>query len=213
MVRPYLPRFFREADSADLKVMVNNAGDKPLKGKLLLEILDPETQQSVLPLFQVRTASQPFAVEPGKGTSLTFAMAAPPKVGVYAFKVTAQAGDFSDGELRPLPVLPSRMHLTQSRFVTLRDKDSRTMTFEDLKRNDDPDVYKRQSSSRIKSWKRRARSSPAFATLPSKKATVRSGPRHSSKTSSFRLACTVMRRQYGSCVNSRGPRTRCRKRR
>ena len=138
MVRPYLPRFFREADSADLKVMVNNAGDKPLKGKLLLEILDPETQQSVLPLFQVRTASQPFAVEPGKGTSLTFAMAAPPKVGIYSFKVTAQAGDFSDGELRPLPVLPSRMHLTQSRFVTLRDKDSRTMTFEDLKRNDDP---------------------------------------------------------------------------
>ncbi len=138
MVRPYLPRFFREIDSADLKVMVNNAGDKPLKGKLLLEILDPETQQSVLPLFQVRTASQPFSVEPGKGTSLTFAMSAPPKVGVYAFKVTAQAGDFSDGELRPLPVLPSRMHLTQSRFVTLRDKDSRTMTFEDLKRNDDP---------------------------------------------------------------------------
>ncbi len=48
MVRPYLPRFFREADSADLKVMVNNAGDKPLKGKLLLEILDPETQQVIL---------------------------------------------------------------------------------------------------------------------------------------------------------------------
>ena len=66
MVRPYLPRFFREADSADLKVMVNNAGDKPLSGKLQLEIFDPETQQSVLPLFQVRTPSQPFSVEPGK---------------------------------------------------------------------------------------------------------------------------------------------------
>lgn len=138
MVRPYLPRFFREVDSADLKVMVNNAGEKPLSGKLQLEIFDPETQKSLLDRFQVRAAVQPFAVEPGKSVSLTFPLAAPPIVGVYAFKVTAQTADFSDGELRPLPVLPSRMHLSQSRFVTLRDKDARTMTFEDLKRSDDP---------------------------------------------------------------------------
>ncbi|MBL9040388.1 MAG: hypothetical protein JNM83_02235 [Myxococcales bacterium] len=144
VVRPYLPRFFREADSADLKVMVSNAGDKPLAGKLQLEIFDPETQQSVLPLFQVRTPSQPFSVEPGKGVSLTFPLSAPRQVGVFAFKVTAQAADFADGELRPLPVLPSRMHLAQSRFVTLRDKDSRTMTFEDLKRNDDPTLINEQ---------------------------------------------------------------------
>ena len=144
MVRPYLPRFFREADSADLKVMVNNAGDKPMKGKLTLEIFDPETQQSLLPLFQVKNATQPFVVEAGKGTSLTFAMTAPPRVSTVAFKVMAQAGDFADGELRPLPILPSRMHLVQSRFVTLRDKDSRTMTFDDLKRNDDPSLLNEQ---------------------------------------------------------------------
>lgn len=138
MVRPYLPRFFREADSADLKVMVNNAGDKPLSGKLQLEIFDPETQKSLLDRFQVRAGLLPFAVEPGKSVSLTFPLSAPAQVGVYAFKVTAQTADFSDGELRPLPVLPSRMHLAQSRFVTLRDKAARTMTFEDLKRNDDP---------------------------------------------------------------------------
>ena len=36
------------------------------------------------------------------------------------------------------------MHLAQSRFVTLRDKDSRTMTFEDLKRNDDPTLINEQ---------------------------------------------------------------------
>ncbi len=144
MVRPYLPRFFREADSAELKVMVQNAGDKPMKGKLTLEIFDPETQQSLLPLFQIRNPSQPFAVEAGKGVSLTFPMTAPPRVATVAFKVMAQAGDFADGELRPLPILPSRMHLVQSRFVTLRDKDSRTMTFDDLRRNDDPTLLSEQ---------------------------------------------------------------------
>lgn len=138
MVRPYLPRFFREADSADLKVVVNNAGDKALAGTLNLEILDPQSHESRIALFQVRSAKQPFRVEPGKSAALTFPLSAPREVGTYAFKVTATAGDIGDGELRPLPVLPSRMHLMQSRFVTLRDRDSRTMTFEDLKKNDDP---------------------------------------------------------------------------
>lgn len=138
MVRPYLPRFFRESDSADLKVVVNNAGDKPLSGSLVLDILDPETQESRLSLFQVRSAKQPFQVAAGKSAALVFPLSAPQQIGTFAFKVTATAGDTGDGELRPLPVLPSRMHLVQSRFVTLRDRDSRTMTFEDLKKNDDP---------------------------------------------------------------------------
>ena len=63
----------------------------------------------------------PFTVEAGGGADLTFPLEVPARVGTVAFKVTARAGDFSDGELRPLPVLPGRMHLTQSRFVTLHD--------------------------------------------------------------------------------------------
>ncbi len=46
--------------------------------------------------------------------------------------MVGSAGEYSDGELRPLPLLPSRMHLAQSRFVTLRDGSRRTMTFADL---------------------------------------------------------------------------------
>jgi uncharacterized protein YfaS (alpha-2-macroglobulin family) len=59
-------------------------------------------------------------------------------VGMVAFRVVAKSGDFSDGELRPMPLLPSRMHLAQSKFVTLRDAQERTMTFADLAKNDDP---------------------------------------------------------------------------
>jgi len=57
---------------------------------------------------------------------------------MIAFRVVAQSGDLSDGELRPIPVLPGRMHLMQSRFVSLKDKAKRTMTFDDLLKNDDP---------------------------------------------------------------------------
>jgi uncharacterized protein YfaS (alpha-2-macroglobulin family) len=144
MVRPYVPRFLREGDKAVLEVVVNNAGEQKQQGTLTLDILDTATEKSVLSSFGVTAGSQPFTVEPGKGTSLRFALSTPPKVGTVAFRVTARAGNLGDGELRPLPVLPGRMHLAQSRFVTLRGKDRKVMTFEDLRRNDDPSLINEQ---------------------------------------------------------------------
>ncbi len=140
MVRPYVPRFLREGDEADLKVVVNNASDAPLTGQLELEVIDPETQKSLLGEFGLTSgmSSQPFTVAAGGGSNFTFKLKTPKKVGVVAFKVTARSGNLSDGELRPLPVLPSRYHLVQSRFVTLRNKDRKVMTFEDLAKEDDP---------------------------------------------------------------------------
>src|SRR5262249_45103615 len=45
MVRPYVPRFFREEDAASLKVVVNNAGDKKLSGQVTIDVVDPDTQE------------------------------------------------------------------------------------------------------------------------------------------------------------------------
>ncbi|MEM7357276.1 MAG: alpha-2-macroglobulin family protein, partial [Acidobacteriota bacterium] len=140
LVRPYLPRFLREGDAAELEVVVNNAGDTELSGTLDFEIVDPETDASRLADFGLRPEDArgvAFSVAPGGGTSLTFPVRAPAKVGPVAFRVIGRAGDLSDGELRPLPVLPGRLHLAQSRFVTLHDKDRREMVFEDM-RADDP---------------------------------------------------------------------------
>ncbi|WP_338261105.1 alpha-2-macroglobulin family protein [Corallococcus caeni] len=138
MVRPYLPRFLREGDRAELEVVVNNAGAQTQQGQLTLDIVDPDTQKSLAADFGVKTATQAFTVAAGKGTHLRFPITTPARVGPVAFRVVAKAGVFSDGELRPLPVLPGRMHLSQSRFVTLRDQDRKTLTFDDLKRSDDP---------------------------------------------------------------------------
>ena len=141
MVRPYLPRFLREGDQAEIKVVVNNASDKELKGALNFDIIDTATDKSILSDFGLAKSDadgKPFTVPASGGTNLTFPIKTPSKVGQIAFKVTATSGDFSDGELRPIPILPGRMHLTQSRFVTLRDPGQRVMRFDDLARNDDP---------------------------------------------------------------------------
>jgi uncharacterized protein YfaS (alpha-2-macroglobulin family) len=142
MVRPYVPRFLREGDEAQLKVVINNAGSDKLDGSLAFDIVDADSQQSRATLFAAKAESRPFSVEGGKSVNLTFPVKAPRGVGTYAViaRATARSAkeSFSDGELRPVPVLPSRLHLMQSRFVTLRDADQRTMKFEDLAKNDDP---------------------------------------------------------------------------
>jgi len=143
MVRPYLPRFLREGDRAHLKVLINNASESEMKGKLFFDIIDPDTGESLIEDFGLSvedTNDRPFTVKAEGGTNLVFEVKAPNRVGAVAFKVTAVSGDFSDGELRPIPVLPGRIHLAQSRFVTLSDNETRVMTFDDMKRDDDPSL-------------------------------------------------------------------------
>ena len=121
MVRPYVPRFLREGDRAELKVVVNNASDRAMSGTVRFDILDADTNRSVLADFGITSdsVSRPFSAAAGGSADVSFPIAAPKRVGTYAIKATAASGDFSDGELRPVPVLPGRMQLSQSRFVAL----------------------------------------------------------------------------------------------
>ena len=111
-----------------------------VSGRVVLDVFDPSTSASALADFGLtgERATAPFTAAAGGGANVTFRLAVPKKVGLYAFKVTAAAGDYSDGELRPVPLLPGRMHLMQSRFVTLQDRDRRELVFADLLKNDDP---------------------------------------------------------------------------
>lgn len=132
MVRPYLPRYLREGDRADVKVMVNNTGAVDVSGVVNFTILDPETNADCAARFALGVTEQPVAVAAGKSATVTFPMTAPSMLGSYTIQVKVQAGDRSDGEQRALPVLPGRMHLSQSRFVTLSKDQPRTMRLNDL---------------------------------------------------------------------------------
>ncbi len=139
MVRPYLPRFLREGDQAEIRAVVNNAGETPLSGEVRLELVDAATQEDRLAAFGLAptAAILPFTVEPGGGATVVFPLTVPKSVGEVEFRVTARSSDgpegaLSDGELRALPILPSRLHLAQSRFAALRGNETRTLEFADL---------------------------------------------------------------------------------
>ena len=141
LVRPYLPRFVREGDRAKLKVLVENAGGETRAGELELEISDPATGESLLAEFGLaaeETSGLAFEIAAGGSAEFTFPIAVPTRLGEVAVRVFARAGELGDGERRPLPVLPGRMHLVQSRFVALHDADRRSLDFADLAAGGDP---------------------------------------------------------------------------
>jgi len=121
-------------------VMVNNAGAAALAGDVALEIYDPLTSENLAPAFGLPESVpvRAFSVAAGGGAAVVFPLLAPARVGTVAFKVVAKSGALSDGELRPLPVLPGRMHLVQSRFATIKEGKPRELRFDDLARTDDP---------------------------------------------------------------------------
>lgn len=133
MVRPYVPRFFREGDKATLKAVINNATAKEMHGKVTLHILDRKTQEDRSRDFSLQNYEQKWTCVGNGSTNVSWQLTAPSKLGEYAFKVVAVSDNVSDGELRPVPVLPSRIHLSQSRFVTLKNNDMRIMEIEDLR--------------------------------------------------------------------------------
>ncbi|MEO1083893.1 MAG: alpha-2-macroglobulin family protein, partial [Acidobacteriota bacterium] len=145
LIRPYLPRFLRAGDRAELRLVVSNAGDSAFSGVADVSIDDPETGEDLLGLFglTVQEASDlAFAVEPGQTATLTVPLRAPSSPRPISITASARAGELSDGERRPLPILPSRLHLAQSRFAAVQGPGERTLRFDDLATaaEDDPSL-------------------------------------------------------------------------
>ncbi|WP_022954203.1 alpha-2-macroglobulin family protein [Leucothrix mucor] len=136
MVRPYLPRFLRAGDEAKIEVVINNAGDKPLSGQLSFDIIDTASGEVINDDFNLQIWAQPFNVKAGESSNVSYTLSTPNDLGIVAVraKATAYNGieNFADGEQRPLPVLPSRLHLTQSRFAALKGNSERKLEFSQL---------------------------------------------------------------------------------
>jgi hypothetical protein len=111
MVQPNLPRFLREGDDAWLSAKVVNTGDAPLDGMARLEILDALDMQPV----QTLGGAQPFALRAGTDTALRFHLAIPAGfTHPLVYRLSAIAGNYSDGEQGPIPVLNRRILLTET---------------------------------------------------------------------------------------------------
>ena len=132
---------FREGDSGELRVVVDNLSDSTQAGEFKLEILGAEGNESVLADFGLQNQAvfeQTFTLKRGNSTTIRVPLKAPMGLRDVTVRVFAQTESHRDGEQRTLTVVPGRFHLAQSQFALLGGKQTKTFSFPEMTKNDDP---------------------------------------------------------------------------
>lgn len=108
MVQPALPRFVRQGDRATFPVTLRNLSDKAVRGTLVCQLVDPETERVV------KSLKQAFSLAPQGTATRTFELDADFAQPLLVCRITAAGGGFSDGEEHYLPVLADRVNVVRS---------------------------------------------------------------------------------------------------
>lgn len=115
MVVPGLPRFLRQGDDMVITTKISNLSDHELRGSALLDIADPQTGQLLALPFRIDKAETSFTVAAGQSTLVSWRVHVPgSRYEPVALRISARAGDFTDGEENTLPVVSNRMLVTET---------------------------------------------------------------------------------------------------
>jgi hypothetical protein len=133
MVFPNSPRFVRQGDTLEFSAKVVNLSDRALTGETVLELSDALTQKPVS-LVISGNQSQAFNLPAGQSLAFQWRIAIPgdPSLSVLQYRITARAGNFSDGEEKAFPVLTNRMLVTESLPLPVRGKGTFDFRFDKL---------------------------------------------------------------------------------
>jgi TonB-dependent SusC/RagA subfamily outer membrane receptor len=127
-----MPRFLREGDSITLSARLVNLTTAPLKGKVQIQLFNALNMQPVSLLINTKDAMQNFDLAASTNKAISFRLLIPAGLEALTYKLTADAGQFTDGEENTLPVLPNRMLVTESMPMMVRAGQERSFIFDKL---------------------------------------------------------------------------------
>ncbi|MFC0512752.1 alpha-2-macroglobulin [Mucilaginibacter angelicae] len=130
-----MPRFLREGDTVTVSARLANLNTEPLKGKVELQLFNGINMQPVSLLVNKGDAQQKFEIDGSATKTVSFKLVIPPGLDALTYRLTADAGKYSDGEENTIPVLPNRMLVTESMPMMLRAGQSKTFNFDKLLSN------------------------------------------------------------------------------
>lgn len=126
MLRPNLPRFFRMGDQAQVAATVSNLTEGAIKGRVTLQLFDPTTEKVIL------TRREKFEAEAGRNAAVSFAFDVDDRYTLLGVRLTADGGNFSDGEQHVLPVLSNKEYVTETLTFDLKGNDACTLRLDTL---------------------------------------------------------------------------------
>ncbi|WP_455170443.1 alpha-2-macroglobulin family protein, partial [Aegicerativicinus sediminis] len=135
MVLPNVPRFLREGDSLVLATKISNLSNNSLQGTAQLTLEDGLTGKTIDNLLGNLTKNHTFVIDAKGNTSIQWKLSIPENLQTITYRISAKAGDFTDGEQAILPVLTNRTLVTETLPMWVRGNESKTFELEKLKNN------------------------------------------------------------------------------
>jgi hypothetical protein len=132
MITPNLPRFFREGDKMTLQTKVSSLATNPIQGNARLELFDAISMKPVDAPMKNASPNQSFELEAGGNTVVSWEIQIPEGLEAVMVRITAMAGNHSDGEEVMLPVLTNRMMVTETLPLPINGKETKNFTFDKL---------------------------------------------------------------------------------
>lgn len=127
MVQPLMPRFLRKGDKATISATIANTTEKALSPKVVMTLLDAESEQVVM------RKEQNVTLAAGKTAVATFDVdAAQLTEGMLVCRIMAEDKTASDGEQHYLPILSDKEQVTATRTYVYNEPTDTILTFSDM---------------------------------------------------------------------------------
>lgn len=135
MIQPNMPRFVRETDTIIIKAKVANLSADVHNGMAMLQLFDPITGENIDKITANQDNVKSFTTQPKTSETLSWTIYIPKGLQGLEYKITAKAGNFTDGEQSIIPVLSSRIFITESLPIWVRENSKKDFVFENLNNN------------------------------------------------------------------------------
>lgn len=131
MITPNYPRFVREGDKLVFQVKINVLDSTVTKADASLELTNALTGESI----QSQIVNRKLSIA-NKQAVASWEVDVPDDLAALKFTTKAWSDKHSDGEEKTIPVLSSRILVTESMPLPVRGKGTHTFSFDKLKNND-----------------------------------------------------------------------------
>ncbi|MBD2702531.1 alpha-2-macroglobulin [Spirosoma sp. BT702] len=132
MITANAPRFLREGDTIRVTARVNNLSEKTLPVTASLTLLDALTGEPISQKLGLSVLQTNVTVAAGQGQAVGWTLIVPAGLDAVTCRLTAQSGNFTDGEEFSVPVLPNRMLVTDSQPFWVNGKEKKEFRLKPL---------------------------------------------------------------------------------
>jgi uncharacterized protein YfaS (alpha-2-macroglobulin family) len=130
-----MPRFLREGDTLRVSARLSNLSDKKVRGKVHLSLFNAVNMNPVQLLLNARDSLQDFELDAQTNKPVSFSWVIPKELEGITYRLSAESGNYSDGEENTLPVLSNRIWVTETLPMMVRSGQTQNYTLDKLFNN------------------------------------------------------------------------------